>query len=113
MPKRQGVVATISGKAGAMAARPAARRASALLLAGVLLGLSAAAHAVDSDRVEGTGKQVQGNVEEKAGDVTGDQKLEAQGQADQSSGKAEDAWGKVKDAVREVGSSIETMFHGK
>ncbi|HUK60133.1 MAG TPA: CsbD family protein [Stellaceae bacterium] len=72
-----------------------------------------AAHALDSDRVQGTGKELKGTVEQGAGAVTGDQKLQAQGQTDKSNGQLQDAWGKFKDSVRDITTSIENKFSGK
>jgi uncharacterized protein YjbJ (UPF0337 family) len=97
MRKRKGVVDAI---------------AAALLFATVE-GFAGAAYALDSDRVEGSGKEMKGNVEEKAGQVLGNQKLESQGRNDQSAGQAQSAWGKIKDAVRELGASIENKLSGK
>ncbi len=88
------------------------KRIVVLALIGLIGGTSVAA-AVDSDRVEGTGKQVKGKIEQGAGDATGNTNLQRQGQTDQSSGKLEDAWGKVKDSAREVGKTIKHAFEGK
>lgn len=88
------------------------KRAAALTFA-AFVGFAGVAHALDSDRVEGTGKEVKGNVEEKSGQLLGNQNLAQQGQSDRSAGQAEDAWGKFKDAVRGLGASIESKFSGK
>ena len=88
------------------------KRVAALLFAG-FVGFAGAAHALDSDRVDGTGKEVKGNIEEKSGQVLGDNTLAQQGQSDHAAGQAQDAWGKFKDAVRDLGASIESKFSGK
>jgi len=55
----------------------------------------------DHDRVEGSAKQMGGKVKEAAGDLTGDQKLKAEGKADRMEGKVQNAVGGVKDALRD------------
>ena len=88
------------------------KRPAALLFAAVV-GFAGAAHALDSDRVEGSGKEMKGNIEQKAGQLFGSQNLEQRGQSDRSEGQAQNAWGKFKDAVRDFGASIESKFSGK
>ena len=51
------------------------------------------------DRVEGAAKNMGGKVKEAAGDVTGDEKLKAEGKADQIEGKTQNAVGGVKDSL--------------
>ena len=55
----------------------------------------------DHDRVEGAGKNLGGKLKEAAGKVTGDEKLKAEGRADQVEGKVQNTVGGVKDAVRD------------
>ena len=57
---------------------------------------------MDKDRVAGSAKEVKGNVNQVAGKVVGDAKLEAQGKSDKFEGKVQNAVGGVKDAVREA-----------
>ncbi|MFN3668748.1 MAG: CsbD family protein [Brevundimonas sp.] len=54
----------------------------------------------DHDRIEGAAKNLGGKAKEAAGKVTGDEKLKAEGQADQVSGKVQNAVGGVKDTMR-------------
>lgn len=54
----------------------------------------------DHDRIEGAAKNMGGKVKEAAGNVTGDEKLKAEGKADQVEGKVQNTVGGVKDAVR-------------
>lgn len=54
----------------------------------------------DHDRIEGAAKQAGGNIKEAVGKVTGDEKLKAEGQAEQVEGKVQNTVGGVKDAVR-------------
>lgn len=53
----------------------------------------------DQDRVEGAAKNMGGKAKEAAGDVTGDEKLKAEGKADQIEGKTQNAVGGVKDSL--------------
>ncbi|MDP3656912.1 MAG: CsbD family protein [Brevundimonas sp.] len=55
----------------------------------------------DHDRVEGAAKNLGGNIKEAAGKLTGDEKLKAEGRADQAEGKVQNAVGGMKDAIRE------------
>lgn len=57
---------------------------------------------IDSDRTEGSLKQTGGKLKEGAGKLLGDEKLKAEGQADQGEGKLQNAWGSMKDKAREV-----------
>ena len=55
----------------------------------------------DHDRVEGAAKNMGGKVKEATGDVTGDEKLKAEGKADQFEGKVQNAVGGMKDTLRD------------
>lgn len=55
----------------------------------------------DHDRVEGAAKNIGGNIKEAAGKVTGDEKLKAEGRADQVEGKVQNAVGGMKDTLRD------------
>ncbi len=57
---------------------------------------------VDEKRVEGAWDKLKGNVKEGVGTVTGDEKLQAEGKADQVTGAAKSTIGGVKDAAREA-----------
>ncbi len=57
---------------------------------------------MDKDRVEGAAKQMKGAVKEAIGKVTGDTKIEAEGQADRAEGKVQNAVGGMKDTVRDA-----------
>ena len=64
----------------------------------------------NKDEVEGKWEQAKGWVKDKAGEVTNDPELEAEGEAQRTGGKAQETWGKVKhgigDAVEAVGDAI-------
>jgi uncharacterized protein YjbJ (UPF0337 family) len=55
---------------------------------------------MDKDRVAGMANQAKGAIKETAGKVTGDSKMQAEGQADKAAGKVQNAVGGVKDALR-------------
>jgi uncharacterized protein YjbJ (UPF0337 family) len=57
---------------------------------------------MDTDRIKGTAEQVKGTIKEKAGQVTGDSKLEGEGKADKVAGKVRNTVGGIKDAAREA-----------
>jgi len=56
----------------------------------------------DSDRVEGSAKNMGGKVKEGLGNLTGDSKLKSEGKGDQAEGKIQNAVGGIKDAVKDV-----------
>ena len=55
----------------------------------------------DHDRVEGAARNMGGNIKEAAGKLTGDEKLKAEGRADQAEGKMQNAVGGLKDTIRD------------
>ncbi len=65
----------------------------------------------NEDEVDGKWEQAKGFVKDKAGELTGDRDLEAEGEAQRAGGKTQEAWGKVKsgvgDAVKAVGDAID------
>ena len=55
----------------------------------------------DHDRIEGAAKNIGGKVKEGVGKITGDEKLKAEGRAEQVEGKVQNTVGGIKDAVNE------------
>ncbi|WP_426051204.1 CsbD family protein [Brevundimonas sp. SL161] len=55
----------------------------------------------DNDRIEGTAKNMGGKMKEGVGNVTGDEKLKAEGKAEQVEGKVQNTIGGIKDAINE------------
>lgn len=55
----------------------------------------------DQDRIDGAARNLEGKAKELAGKVTGDEKLKAEGKADQVSGKVQNAVGGLKDSLRD------------
>jgi len=62
---------------------------------------------VNRDRVKGTIDEVAGSAKRKAGELTGNTKLQVEGVVQQAKGKVENAWGKTKDAVRDAAEGSE------
>lgn len=56
---------------------------------------------MDKDRIEGSAKQLAGNLKQAVGKVTGDAKLQAEGKTDVLKGKIQNALGGLKDELRE------------
>ncbi len=57
---------------------------------------------MDKQRMEGGLKKATGTIKEKAGQMTGDRDLEAEGKTDKAEGKVRSAAGHVKDAAKEI-----------
>ena len=57
---------------------------------------------VDQNRVQGAWDKAKGAVKEGVGNLTGDEKMKAEGQADKAKGKVESAVGGAKDAIRDA-----------
>ena len=60
----------------------------------------------NNDEVKGKWEQTKGAVKDKAGELTGDSELEAEGEAQRAGGEAQEGWGKVK---RKVSNAIEDV----
>jgi uncharacterized protein YjbJ (UPF0337 family) len=64
----------------------------------------------NKDEVEGKWEQAKGWVKDKAGEVTNDPDLEAEGEAQNAGGHAQETWGQFKrgvgEAVDAVGDAI-------
>jgi uncharacterized protein YjbJ (UPF0337 family) len=64
----------------------------------------------NNDEMKGKWEQTKGWVKDKAGEVTGDRSLEAEGEAQRVEGEGQETWGKFKrgvgDAVGSVGEAI-------
>jgi uncharacterized protein YjbJ (UPF0337 family) len=55
----------------------------------------------DHDRIEGVAKNIGGKAKEAIGSLIGDEKLKAEGKADQVSGKIQNTVGGIKDSLRD------------
>ena len=64
----------------------------------------------NSDEAEGKWAQAKGTVKDKVGELTGNERLEAEGEAQNAGGEAQESWGKFKrgvsNAVDSVGEAI-------
>jgi uncharacterized protein YjbJ (UPF0337 family) len=65
---------------------------------------------VNKDEVKGKWEQAKGAVKDKAGEVTGNDRLEAEGEAEHAGGEVREGWGKFKrgvsNAVDDVADAI-------
>ena len=61
---------------------------------------------VNKDEVKGKWEQVKGSVKDKAGELTGNDRLEAEGEAQNAGGKVQEGWGSVK---RNVSNAVEDV----
>ena len=57
---------------------------------------------MDNDRMEGAARNLGGKVEEKAGDLLGDNETKASGVVDQLTGSAQNIYGSAKETARQV-----------
>ena len=55
---------------------------------------------MDDDRIKGAAQQARGTIEEVAGKMSSDAKLEAEGKAGKVAGKLQNAVGGLKDTLR-------------
>ncbi len=56
---------------------------------------------VDSNQIKGGAKEIGGKIKEAAGNAVGNDRMAAEGLADQAEGKTQKNYGKVKDAVKD------------
>ena len=61
---------------------------------------------MDKNRVTGALDQAKGAIKEGVGNLTGDEKLKAEGKADKVAGKTESTIGGAKDTVRDAADKI-------
>ncbi len=60
----------------------------------------------NQDELEGKAKEGKGSLKEVLGNLTGNDRLQAEGKADKTEGKAQGVVGKVKDAAKKAGDTI-------
>jgi len=61
---------------------------------------------MDSDRIKGKLKQVEGKAQDIKGDFTDSPSDDIKGKAKQVEGKVQESWGKSKDAVRKAANEV-------
>ncbi len=57
---------------------------------------------MNEDQIKGKAEKAKGYVKEKAGEVTGNENLEADGAADRVAGKARETYGNAKEKVKDA-----------
>lgn len=62
--------------------------------------------APNKDEIEGKWEQTKGWVKDKAGEITNDPELEAEGEAQNAAGHVQEGWGDLK---KGVGNAIESV----
>lgn len=65
---------------------------------------------MDKNTFEGAAREIGGNVKGTIGDLTGDEKTQAEGTVDQVIGTAQRTYGRVKDAVGKKTSGLGTTM---
>jgi uncharacterized protein YjbJ (UPF0337 family) len=60
---------------------------------------------MDSNEFEGAAKDLKGKIEDGAGGLTGDSKLQAEGKLDQAAGKIQNRFGETIDQVNEAANA--------
>lgn len=64
---------------------------------------------MDENRFEGAARKIGGKVEGAVGDLTGDQKMQAEGAMDKMAGGAQRAYGQAADTVRDTASRVSSQ----
>lgn len=67
---------------------------------------------VDENRFEGAARDIGGKIKGAVGDLTGDQKMQAEGAADKVAGKAQKAYGQAADTVKDTVSNAADKVRG-
>ncbi len=69
---------------------------------------------MDEDRVKGSATDIGGKVKDAAGGLLGDNKMQAEGKADQVSGQLQNAYGSAKDTLSEgadtLGAQVDSLL---
>ncbi len=60
----------------------------------------------NKDEVKGKWNQVKGTVKDKVGEVTGNERLEAEGEVENAKGETQETWGKFKRGVSNTIDSV-------
>ena len=64
---------------------------------------------MDSDRISGTGNDLKGQVKEGLGNLTGDSKMQAEGNVDQLTGMAQRTLGQARDTLRDAADTVSSQ----
>ncbi len=60
----------------------------------------------NDDEVEGKYDKAKGKIKDKVGEWTGNEELEAEGEAEHAAGETQETWGKAKRGVSETVDSV-------
>jgi uncharacterized protein YjbJ (UPF0337 family) len=61
---------------------------------------------INSDEIIGKFEQGKGKIKDKAGEITGNRRLEAEGEAEHAKGETRESWGKFKRGVSNTVDSV-------
>jgi len=64
------------------------------------------------DKIKATAKDAEGRLQAAAGDITGDDRMKAEGEAKQVQAQLMDAAGTVKDKVQQAAASVGDAIEG-
>lgn len=64
---------------------------------------------MDSDRINGEGNDLKGQIKEGLGNITGDSKLKAEGAEDQIAGMAQRTFGQARDTLRDAAENVSSQ----
>lgn len=64
---------------------------------------------MDENRLSGAGNDLKGQVKEGLGNLTGDSKLQAEGNVDQLTGMAQRTLGQARDSLRDAADTVSTQ----
>jgi uncharacterized protein YjbJ (UPF0337 family) len=65
----------------------------------------------DEDKIRNAAEEAGGKIKEKAGELTGNEELEAQGVEDQASANVKQAGEHLKDAADEAGDAVDDALN--
>ena len=66
---------------------------------------------INRDEVKGKFEKGKGTVKDKAGELTGNRRLEAEGEAEHTKGHMRESWGKFKRGVSNAADSVSDAIH--
>ena len=67
---------------------------------------------VNKDEIKGKYEQVKGTIKDKVGEATGNERLEAEGEAQNAKGEVQEAWGETKRKVANVIDDVADAVNG-
>ncbi len=62
----------------------------------------------NKDEIKGKGKRIKGQIKNKVGEIIGNRKLEAEGEAERIEGAAQEGLGKARRKAREIIEKFES-----